>query len=88
MTWKIEYTDSALKTLKKIDKQNAKNIINYLDKNVVNNNNPRIFGKSLKGELGEFWRYRVGNYRVLCKIIDKELIVLAVIIGHRKEVYK
>ncbi|MEQ5521145.1 type II toxin-antitoxin system RelE family toxin [Providencia rettgeri] len=48
---------------------------------------PRQSGKSLKGELGEFWRYRVGDYRILCEIKDDELIILAATIGHRKEVY-
>ncbi|MEY0834529.1 type II toxin-antitoxin system RelE/ParE family toxin, partial [Providencia alcalifaciens] len=48
---------------------------------------PRQSGKSLKGELGEFWRYRVGDYRILCEIRDDELVILATTIGHRKEIY-
>ena len=48
---------------------------------------PRQLGKPLKGELGEFWRYRVGDYRILCEIRDDELVILAATIGHRREVY-
>ncbi|MBN6454291.1 type II toxin-antitoxin system RelE family toxin [Escherichia coli] len=48
---------------------------------------PRISGKPLKGELGVFWRYRVGDYRILCEIRDEELVILAATIGHHREVY-
>lgn len=88
MVWKIKYADSALKSLKKMDRQNAKRIVDYLDKRIASSDDPRIFGKSLKGDLGEFWRYRIGDYRVLCEIIDEELIILAATIGHRREVYE
>ena len=49
---------------------------------------PRQSGKSLKGELGEFWRFRVGDYRILCEIRDTELVILAAMIGHRRDVYE
>lgn len=88
MVWKIKYADSALKSLKKMDRQNAKRIVDYLDKRIASSDDPRVFGKSLKGDLGEFWRYRIGDYRVLCEIIDEELIILAATIGHRREVYE
>jgi len=88
LVWKIKYADSALKSLKKMDRQNAKRIVDYLDKRIASSDDPRIFGKSLKGDLGEFWRYRIGDYRVLCEIIDEELIILAATIGHRREVYE
>ncbi|QBY46650.1 type II toxin-antitoxin system RelE/ParE family toxin (plasmid) [Arsenophonus nasoniae] len=88
MVWKIKYADSALKSLKKMDRQNAKRIVDYLDKRIASSDDPRIFGKSLKGDLGEFWRYRIGDYRVICEILDEELIILAAIIGHRREVYE
>ncbi|WP_174889601.1 type II toxin-antitoxin system RelE family toxin [Candidatus Williamhamiltonella defendens] len=88
MGWKIKYADSALKSLKKMDRQNAKRIVDYLDKRIASSDDPRIFGKSLKGDLGEFWRYRIGDYRVLCEIIDEELIILVATIGHRREVYE
>ncbi|HGJ5881983.1 type II toxin-antitoxin system RelE family toxin [Arsenophonus sp.] len=88
MVWKIKYADSALKSVKKMDMQNAKRIVDYLDKRIASSDDPRVFGKSLKGDLGEFWRYRIGDYRVLCEIIDEELIILAATIGHRREVYE
>jgi mRNA interferase RelE/StbE len=87
LAWRIEYTDFALKALKKFDRQAAKRIVDYLDKRIADSVDPRAVGKPLKGELGEFWRYRVGDYRVLCEIRDRELVILAATIGHRREVY-
>lgn len=88
MVWKIKCADSTMKSLKKMDRQNAKRIVDYLDKRIASSDDPRIFGKLLKGDLGEFWRYRIGDYRVLCEILDEELIILAATIGHRREVYE
>ena len=88
MAWTINYTDKALKSLKKMDKQNAKRILDYLDKRVAIQEDPRMIGKQLKGILGDFWRYRVGDYRILCEIQDGELVILATTIGHRKDVYQ
>lgn len=70
-----------------MDRQAAKRIIDYLDKRIAVLAAPRQSGKSLKGELGEFWRYRVGDYRILCEIRDDELVILAATIGHQREVY-
>ena len=88
MAWTIKYSRNSLKSLKKMDKQFARRIVDYLDDKVAVLDDPRILGKSLKGELGEFWRYRVGDYRVLCEIQDEKVIILAATIGHRKEIYK
>lgn len=87
MVWKIEYSSSALKSLKKLDKQQAKRIVDYLDYRVASSEDPRQFGKSLKGNLGEFWRYRVGDYRIICQIRDNELTILAADVGHRRDIY-
>ncbi|EPO1828234.1 type II toxin-antitoxin system RelE family toxin, partial [Shigella sonnei] len=73
---------------KKMDKQNAKRILDFLDQRVAVLDDPRTSGKPLKGDLGVFWRYRVGDYRVLCEIQDDKLVILAALIGHRKEVYE
>ncbi|MGP6489480.1 type II toxin-antitoxin system RelE family toxin [Duffyella gerundensis] len=70
-----------------MDKQNARRILDFMDLRVAAAADPRQSGKPLKGELGEFWRYRVGDYRILCEIRDDELIILAATIGHRREVY-
>lgn len=70
-----------------MDKQIARRIVDFMDLRIAALDDPRQSGKSLKGELGEFWRYRVGDYRILCEIRDDELVILAATIGHRKEIY-
>lgn len=87
MVWTINYSDRALKSLRKMDKQNARRIVDFMDLRIAVATNPRKSGRALKGELGEFWRYRVGDYRILCEIRDDELIILVATIGHRREVY-
>lgn len=87
MVWTINYSDRALKSLRKMDKQNARRIVDFMDLRIAVAADPRQSGKPLKGELGEFWRYRVGDYRILCEIRDDERVILAATIGHRREVY-
>jgi len=87
LAWTINYSGRALKSLRKMDRHNARRIVDFLDSRVAPAADPRQLGKALKGELGEFWRYRVGDYRILCEIRDDELVILAAVIGHRKEVY-
>ncbi len=85
MVWRIDYTETARKQLKKLDRQVARRIVNYMDSRVTAS--PRELGKPLRGEMGELWRYRIGDTRVLCDIQDGVLVVLVVKLGHRKEVY-
>ncbi len=85
MTWKIEFTPKAEKDLKKLDRAEAKRILSFLRERVAPD--PKAIGNQLKGQLREFWRYRVGNYRVLATIKDDHLLVLVVHVGHRKNVY-
>ncbi|NTZ36286.1 type II toxin-antitoxin system RelE/ParE family toxin [Enterobacter sp. JMULE2] len=87
MVWTINYSDRALKSLRKMDKQTARRIVDFMDLRIAVAADPRQSGKPLKGELGVFWRYRVGDYRILCEIRDDELVILAATIGHRREVY-
>ena len=82
----IEYSAKAVKELKKIDKKAASTIIDYLN-DVAQQEDPCSKGKSLKGDKRQFWRYRVGDYRILCSIEDGELVILATHLGHRKNVY-
>jgi len=82
----LVYSDLALKQLKKLDKPVSKRIVDYMD-DVAKLGNPRERGKMLVGNLIGFWRYRVGDYRVLCKIKDNELVITVVDVGHRREVY-
>lgn len=88
MSWDYKITARALKQLRKLGHEPTRRILGYLDKQIAGSKDPRKLGKSLKGELGEFWRFRVDDYRILCEIKDKELVVLVVRIGHRRDVYE
>ncbi len=86
--YKVEFTESAVKQLKKLDKQTARVIKNWVIKNLVNATDPRLHGKALKGNLNGIWRYRVGDYRLLATI-KKDIITIYIFeIGHRREIYK
>jgi len=61
-------------------------VIAFLDERIQGSEDPRQFGKALRGDLGEFWRYRVGDFRILCQINDGELVVLVVKVEHRREI--
>ena len=82
----VEYTKTAVKQLKKMDRKIAAFIISYIDEKLVNCENPRFYGKALKGGSNEIWRYRVGDYRILVQIEDGRIIITIVEIGHRKDV--
>ena len=88
MRYKVEYTKTAVKQLKKMDKKIAAFIISYIEAKLVNCENPRGIGKALQGNLNDKWRYRVGDYRILAKIEDEKVVITVVEIGHRKEVYR
>ena len=87
MTWTIEFDQSTVKDLKKISKQAQRKILKYLTHKIANLENPRSTGKPLKGSFGGLWRYRIGNYRALCKIEDEIVTVLVIAIKHRKNAY-
>ena len=87
MAWQIELTRTAVKGLKRIDRKQTKRILDFLKK-LSDSENPRQEGKALKGYMGEFWRYRIGNYRVICRIDDREKRILVLRIAHRKGVYR
>ena len=89
MAWIIKYTESSTKQLKKLDKQTALRVLDYMDERVAVLDDPRSLGKNLKGpKIGEYWRYRVGDIRVICNIVDKQMMVLVIEIGNRREVYR
>ena len=89
MAWTIRYTESSSKQLKKLDKQTALRVIDYMDERVAVLAEPRSLGKNLKGpKMGEYWRYRVGDIRVICNISDAQMTVLVIEIGNRREVYR
>jgi mRNA interferase RelE/StbE len=88
LAWKIDYTDSARKELRGMDRQQAKRILDFMDKRIAALENPREHGKTLSGPLGAFWRYRLGDYRIICDIQDNALCVLVIRIGNRNTVYR
>jgi mRNA interferase RelE/StbE len=87
LAWRIELTGSTKKQLRKCGHAEAKRIRDFL-RHIESLDDPRRIGKGLKGQLSELWRYRVGDYRVVCEIRGTTLVVLVARIGHRKEVYK
>ena len=88
MVWTIDYTDTAKSQLRKLDKQSAKRILDYMDERVSSRDDPRMAGKALTGPLGGLWRYRVGDFRVICEIQDGALRILVVQLGNRSDVYR
>ncbi len=85
--WRLEFSKRADKQLSKMDPGVRRVIVAWLLKNIDGCTDPRAHGKSLTANRSGKWRYRVGNYRVLCEIRDKELVVLAIEIGHRRDIY-
>ena len=89
MAWRIEFEDAALKELAKLDKPVARRILAFLRERVAVLDDPRSVGEALKGsKLGEFWKYRVGDYRIVAHIEDGALRVLVLKVGNRRKVYR
>ena len=84
---KLAYTDSAMNTFLSLDKTIQKRVKKYKDE-VQKLENPRARGHALTGQLSGLWRYRVGDWRVICQIKDTELIILVVELGHRRSIYR
>ena len=87
MNWACNFDERAFKELRMLGTQAQRDIISYLDGRIAGEGDPRRFGKGLKADLAGLWRYRVGDYRILCQIRDGELLVL-VAVGHRRDVYE
>ncbi|MGH9470437.1 MAG: type II toxin-antitoxin system RelE family toxin [Terriglobia bacterium] len=89
MAWRIELSAGAERELGKLDASQARRILRFLHERVAALDDPRSIGGALHGSrLGEFWRYRVGDYRLITKIEDERLVVLVLRVGHRKEIYR
>lgn len=88
MAWTVEITDVAERQLQKLDRPVQKRILDWLDDRIEGCKNPRHFGEPLRGDRAGFWRYRVGDYRVLCDIQEEKIIVLVLAVGHRRDVYR
>ena len=87
MAWTIEYSPTSRKRLRKLDRNTQGQILDYMDERVSPLDNPRQRGRAMSGQWAGYWRYRVGDYRVICDIQDKALRVLVVTLGRRDRVY-
>ena len=89
MVWEIEFDDAAKKELAKLDPQAARRVIQFLRTRLQSLKNPRSIGQALKGsELGNFWKYRLGDIRIIASIEDDRLVILVLRVGNRKEIYR
>ena len=87
MKYDVEYSKTAMNTIKKMESSTSKLIRTWIEKNLMNTENPRIKGKALTGDLKGLWRYRVGDYRILAEIQDTKMVILILDIGHRSKIY-
>ena len=83
MKYTVEYTKRAIKQLKKLDKQTSALLLGWIEKNLVDCDNPRQFGKGLTANRKGEWRYRIGDYRLVADIQDDKIVILILNIGHR-----
>ncbi len=87
MKYTVQYTAGAIKNLKKLDKHTQALILGWIEKNLMNCENPRQHGKCLTANRSGQWRYRIGDYRLICEIEDDKIVILILSIGHRREIY-
>lgn len=88
MPWTLEFDRRALRDLQQLDHSVQRRILDYLEQRVAPAASPRDFGEALTSTFAGLWRYRVGDYRVICRLEDARLVVLVVRIGHRRDVYE
>ena len=89
MAWRIELSDSATKQLRRLDPQVAKRILTYLRDRIARLDDPRSIGEALRGKmLGDFWKYRVGDWRIIADIEDGVMRITVIRLGNRREVYR
>lgn len=88
MAWVVEFDPDAVKDLKKLDKQVQTRIVAFLKERVAASDNPRSIGEALIGaQLGNYWKYRVGDWRIICNIVDKRIVVRVLRVGNRRNIY-
>jgi mRNA interferase RelE/StbE len=88
LAWTVEISDIAERQIKKLDLPIQKRILDWLSERLEGCKNPHHFGEPLKGKYSGFWRYRVGDYRIICDMQDDILLVMVLTIGHRRQIYK
>ena len=86
--YSVEYSKKSVKALAKLDTSTASMILSWVEKNLVGCSDPRTHGKALTGDMSDYWRYRVGSYRLIAKIRDSVITITIVNIGHRREIYE
>jgi mRNA interferase RelE/StbE len=85
--WTIEYDEAAVRDLRKLDRQVQREILDYMEKRIGQAEDPRSFGKPLRHSKFGLWRYRMGDYRIICQLEQSKLVVLVVAVGHRSKIY-
>ena len=89
MAWRVELADSAAKQLRILDLQIAKRILKFLRDRVTPLDDPRSIGEALRGkELGDFWKYRVGDWRIIADLDDRVMLITVIRLGNRREIYR
>jgi mRNA interferase RelE/StbE len=88
LAWRVEFQRSAAKQLRAFDRPVQQRILKYFRERVLALEDPRQLGKALTGDKGGLWRYRIGDYRAICRLEDERLIVLVLDVGHRREIYR
>jgi mRNA interferase RelE/StbE len=88
LAWKVEFQKSAAKQLRALDRPIQQRILTYFHTRVLAADDPRQLGKALSGDKGGLWRYRIGDYRAICKLEDERLVVLVLELVHRSEDYR
>lgn len=88
MSYSVETTARFDKEFRKLDRYTQRMIKGWIDKNLVDTDNPRIHGKGLTANRSGQWRYRIGDYRLICQIDDGKLVILALTVGHRSAIYE
>ncbi len=88
MAWTIEITAKARKHINSLDRKAAIRILDFLSERLAASDNPRQLGKQLTGPLKHYWSYRVGDYRLLCEIVDEKVTVLVLEVGNRRDIYR
>ena len=87
--WSVEIDAAAAKELRKLDPPVARRLLVFLRQRVATLDDPRSIGEALRGDdLGQFWKYRLGDYRIVVRLVDQRLVVIVVRIGHRRDVYR
>lgn len=88
MAWQIEFDSEAESDLRKMDREMQCRVLRYLREKIATGKDPRRFGAPLRRELSGLWKYRLGDYRIICRIEDKKVVVYVIRVGHRKDIYK